>query len=52
LRARIAELTAELEATHAEMARREARVHASYRRDLVPVDRNAVVVWRPEPPKI
>jgi MerR family transcriptional regulator/heat shock protein HspR len=50
LRARIAELSAELDATRAEMARREAQVHASYRRELVPVDRNAVVVWRPERP--
>lgn len=50
LRSRIAELAAELDATHAEMARREAQVHASYRRDLVPVDRNSVVVWRAEPP--
>jgi MerR family transcriptional regulator/heat shock protein HspR len=50
LRARIAELSAELDATRAEMSRREAQVHASYRRELVPVDRNAVVVWRPERP--
>ena len=50
LRARIAELSAELEATRTEMSRREAQVHASYRRDLVPVDRNSVVVWRPQPP--
>ena len=50
LRARIFELQAELEATRLEAARREQRVHASYRRDLVPVDRsNAVVVWRPAP---
>src|SRR5947209_13520179 len=47
LRGRIAELTAELEATRAEMARREAQVHASYRRDLVPVDRSSIAVWRP-----
>lgn len=50
LRARIAELQAELEATRAEMARREAAVHASYKRELVPLDRNAVVVWRRDPP--
>lgn len=49
LRARIAELTAELEAARSEISRREAHIHASYRRDLVPVDRGSVVVWRPEP---
>jgi MerR family transcriptional regulator/heat shock protein HspR len=50
LRSRIAELQAQLDAAASEMARREQQVHASYRRDLVPVDRNAVVVWRREPP--
>jgi MerR family transcriptional regulator/heat shock protein HspR len=50
LRARIAELQAQLDAAGAEMARREQQLHASYRRDLVPVDRGAVVVWRPDPP--
>ena len=49
LRARVSELQAELEAAAAEMMRREQQVHASYRRDLVPVDRSSVVVWRPEP---
>ncbi len=50
LRARVGELQSELEAARAEIARREAAVHASYRRDLVPVDRGAVVVWRPHRP--
>jgi len=50
LRARIAELNAELGLARAEMARREAQLHASYKRELVPVDRNSVVVWRAEPP--
>jgi MerR family transcriptional regulator, heat shock protein HspR len=49
LRTRIAELTAELESARSEIARREALIHASYRRDLVPVDRGSIVVWRPEP---
>ena len=49
LRARLSELTAELEAAAAEMARREQQVHASYRRDLVPLDPRAVVAWRPQP---
>ncbi|MDQ1689611.1 MAG: MerR family transcriptional regulator, heat shock protein HspR [Frankiaceae bacterium] len=48
LQAKIRELAAELETARTEMARREAAVHASYRRDLVPVDRGAVVVWRPD----
>ena len=51
LRTRLTELLAELDATRAEMARREAQVHQSYRRDLVPVDRGAMVVWRPQPPQ-
>ena len=51
LRSRLAELLAELEATRAEIGRREAQVHQSYRRDLVPVDRGAMVVWRPQPPQ-
>lgn len=47
LQARVAELHAALEAAAAEMARREQQVHASYRRDLVPVDRTGpVVVWQ------
>jgi MerR family transcriptional regulator, heat shock protein HspR len=50
LRSRLGELQAELEATATEMTRREQQVHASYRRDLVPVDRTSVVVWRPQPP--
>ena len=50
LRSRVAELQAQLEAAAAEIARREQQVHASYRRDLVPLDRNSVVVWRPQPP--
>lgn len=50
LRARLAEVQAELEATRAEMSRREQQLHASYRRDLVPLDRGAMVVWRPNRP--
>src|SRR3954470_22258952 len=38
LRARVVELQAQLEATVAEIGRREQQLHASYRRDLVPVD--------------
>lgn len=48
LRARITELHRELDAARAEASRREQQVHASYRRDLVPVDRSSVVVWRPD----
>jgi MerR family transcriptional regulator/heat shock protein HspR len=46
LRARVAELQIELESVHHEMARRERQVHQSYRRDLVPVEPSAVVVWQ------
>lgn len=49
LRSRIADLQAELEATHAEMARREAAVHASYKRELVPFTASSAVVrWNEE----
>ena len=48
LQARLAELQAEVNAATAEIARREQAVHASYRRDLVPVEPSAVLVWRPE----
>jgi MerR family transcriptional regulator/heat shock protein HspR len=47
LRSRLGELQAQLEATVAEISRREQQVHASYRRDLVPVDPpGAVTLWR------
>lgn len=50
LQSRVAELHAALEAAAAEVARREQQVHASYRRDLVPVERTGpVVVWRGQP---
>ncbi|HTW19300.1 MAG TPA: helix-turn-helix transcriptional regulator [Mycobacteriales bacterium] len=49
LQARVHELHAQLEATAHEAARRERKVHQSYRRDLVPIDQSAVVVWRRQP---
>jgi len=48
LRARLNELQRDLDAAQAEVARKEAEVHASYRRDLVPVTTPQIVVWRPE----
>jgi MerR family transcriptional regulator/heat shock protein HspR len=48
LQQRLVELHQELESAHIEMARRERQVHQSYRRDLVPIDQAAVVVWRPD----
>src|SRR4051795_8243209 len=42
LQARLTEIVAELEATRAEIGRREAQVHRYYRRDLVPVDPGAL----------
>ncbi|MGH3765679.1 MAG: heat shock protein transcriptional repressor HspR [Pseudonocardiaceae bacterium] len=57
LRARLAELAAELDAARAELSHAQsvaeqtaAAVHASYRRDLVPVHprtETALVIWRP-----
>ncbi|MFY2788741.1 heat shock protein transcriptional repressor HspR [Rhodococcus sp. KRD162] len=47
---RIIELTNQVEALQArvsELAQELATVHASYRRDLVPIQRNALVVWKP-----
>ena len=49
LRSRMTELQVELDAARREVARREQQVHASYRRELVPLDRGAMVVWRPTP---
>jgi MerR family transcriptional regulator/heat shock protein HspR len=50
LRARLEDMTRELLAAHSAVEQAAASVHASYRRDLVPVDRRqALVVWRPKP---
>src|SRR3954469_25111961 len=50
LRSRLAELLTELEATRAEIHRREAQAHQPYPRDLVPVEPSPMVIWRPQPP--
>jgi MerR family transcriptional regulator/heat shock protein HspR len=50
LRARLAELADELARAQAAAEQAAAAVHASYRRDLVPVrprDEAALVIWRP-----
>ena len=51
LQARVAELSTAVEGAAAAMRQREAQVHASYRRDLVPYtdvqQASALVVWRP-----
>jgi MerR family transcriptional regulator, heat shock protein HspR len=50
LRRRVAELTEELAAALAAAEQATAAVHASYRRDLVPLRRqSALVVWKPPP---
>ena len=50
LRAKVDELAAELDGGRAAAEQAAASVHASYRRDLMRVDRrSALVVWRPEP---
>ena len=47
LRQRIDQLERELAATQASVAQTEARVHATYRRDLVPLRQHDVLVWQP-----
>lgn len=47
LQARLAALEDELTRTRLAARQREAEVHASYRRDLVPRTTQAVVVWQP-----
>ncbi|MGI5126489.1 heat shock protein transcriptional repressor HspR [Pseudonocardia sp. CA-107938] len=54
LKAKVDELAKEVLAARAAADQAAASVHASYRRDLVPVERNqALVVWRPpkRPPR-
>jgi MerR family transcriptional regulator/heat shock protein HspR len=49
LKAKLDELAKEVLAARAAAEQAAASVHASYRRDLVPVERNhALVVWRPK----
>lgn len=49
LRSRLEETAQEVLAARAAAEQAAAMVHASYRRDLVPVDRRqAIVVWRPQ----
>ncbi|MEU4249631.1 helix-turn-helix transcriptional regulator [Amycolatopsis sp. NPDC026612] len=49
LRARITELTEELTAAYVAAEQATAAAHASYRRDLVPLNQQtALVVWRPK----
>ena len=47
LQERVAELLDELAEARCRVAEVEAAVHASYRRDLVPLAQSALVVWRP-----
>jgi MerR family transcriptional regulator/heat shock protein HspR len=48
LQQRVSELLDELDDAHRRAAEVEAAVHASYRRDLVPLPKSALVVWRPQ----
>ncbi|WP_370945654.1 heat shock protein transcriptional repressor HspR [Amycolatopsis sp. cg5] len=48
LRDRVAALTDELAAAYAAAQNTAASVHASYRRDLVPMPQTALVVWKPK----
>jgi MerR family transcriptional regulator, heat shock protein HspR len=53
LQSRVAELQSAVDGAAAMMQQREAQVHASYRRDLVPYQQMqetaALVVWKPKP---
>jgi MerR family transcriptional regulator/heat shock protein HspR len=52
LQHRVAELTEQLAAAEVAAEQAAAVVHASYRRDLVPITRRAALeVWRPRPPQ-
>lgn len=48
LQVKVAELVAQRDRAHAEAAAATAAVHASYRRDLVPLRDSALAVWRPK----
>ncbi|HEX5493320.1 MAG TPA: helix-turn-helix transcriptional regulator [Mycobacteriales bacterium] len=48
LQERITALARELELARQEAAATAAAVHASYRRDLVPVRPSSLVIWRPQ----
>ena len=49
LKARLREVLEELAAAHAAAEQAAAAVHASYRRDLVPVrQQQSIVVWKPK----
>ena len=47
LKGRLADLRAALADARRAAAAAEAAVHASYRRDLVPIDKHPLVVWKP-----
>jgi MerR family transcriptional regulator/heat shock protein HspR len=47
LQERVTELLHELDQAERHVAEVETAVHASYRRDLVPVRKSALVVWKP-----
>jgi MerR family transcriptional regulator/heat shock protein HspR len=48
LKSRLSEVLEELAAAHAAAEQAAAAVHASYRRDLVPVRQQQIVVWKPK----
>lgn len=47
LQSKVSELLDELEQTQVRIAQAENAVHASYRRDLVPLSQSVLAVWRP-----
>lgn len=50
LRHNLAQLVDELELSEQRRIAAEAAVHASYRRDLVPINQQAMLLFRPRPP--
>jgi MerR family transcriptional regulator/heat shock protein HspR len=48
LQAEVRALQEQLAQAEAAASRREAAAHAAHRRDLVPVRRSAIVIWKPK----
>lgn len=48
MQAQLVDLATELEFVTQQMAAAQAAVHASYRRDLVPIRESALAIWRPK----
>ena len=51
LQDRVDDLTDQLELSEQRRLAAEAAVHASYRRDLVPINQQSLLIYRPRPPR-